>query len=117
MGIKDFSVEPMTMVQTINGPRTIDSDKDPTVLNVKYRSILNSSLPYILPEKYFIDSYDEPMYFDNLTDAARYVSEIVGHDVKASEMAIAQAIDDFLEEHKDDDDTWYSFHTFIEVDE
>lgn len=69
------------------------------------------------PEKYFIDSYDEPMYFDNLTDAARYVSEIVGHDVKASEMAIAQAIDDFLEEHKDDDDTWYSFHTFIEVDE
>ena len=50
MGIKDFSVEPVTMVQTINGPRTIDSDKDPTVLNVKYRSILNSSLPYILPQ-------------------------------------------------------------------
>jgi len=57
------------------------------------------------------------MYFDNLTDAARYVSEIVGHDVKASEMDIAQAIDDFLEGHKDEDDTWYSFHTFIEVDE
>lgn len=67
------------------------------------------------PEKYFIDSYDEPMYFDNLTDAARYVSEIVGHDVKASEIAIAQAIDDFLE-HNEDDNTWYSFHTFIEVE-
>lgn len=50
MGIKDFSVEPVTIVQTINGPRTIDSDKDPTVLNVKYRSVLNSPLPYILPQ-------------------------------------------------------------------
>ena len=55
------------------------------------------------------------MYFDNLTDAPRYVSEIVGHDVKACEIAIAQAIDDFLE-HNEDDNTWYSFHTFIEVE-
>lgn len=50
LGIKDFSAEPVTMAQTIKGRQTIDSDKDPTVLNVKYRSVLSSPLPYILPQ-------------------------------------------------------------------
>lgn len=50
MRVRDFHLEPVTTVQTAEGLRPIDSDKDPTVINVKYRSVLNSSLPYILPQ-------------------------------------------------------------------
>ena len=50
MGIKGFEVEAVATVQTEDGPKPIDSDKDPTVLNVKYHSILSSTLPYILPQ-------------------------------------------------------------------
>ena len=50
MGVRNFHLEPVTTIQTAEGLRPIDSDKDPTVINVKYRSVLNSSLPYILPQ-------------------------------------------------------------------
>lgn len=50
MGVRDFHLEPVTTIQTAEGLRPIDSDKDPTIINVKYRSVLNSSLPYILPQ-------------------------------------------------------------------
>lgn len=50
MGVRDFHLEPVTTIQTVDGLRPIDSDKDPTVINVKYRSVLNSSLPYMLPQ-------------------------------------------------------------------
>ena len=67
------------------------------------------------PERYMLDSYDEPLYFDDLRDAARCVAEIVGHDVDESTEAIISALDDYLEQH-DEDDIWYSFHDFEEVE-
>lgn len=60
-----------------------------------------------------LDSYDEPLYFDNIRDAARCVSDIVGHPVEPSVEAIDEALDDYLAEHEDND-TLYSFHGFIE---
>ena len=65
------------------------------------------------PERYLLDSYDEPLYFDDIRDAARCVGEIVRHDVDESTEAIISALDDYLETHEDDY-TWYSFHEFIE---
>ena len=62
-----------------------------------------------------LDSYDEPLYFDDIRDAARCVAEIVGHGVDESTEAIISALDDYLAEHEEDDDTWYSFHEFEEV--
>lgn len=68
------------------------------------------------PDRYFLDSYEDPMYFENITDAAKYVSGIVGHEVGESVEAITEALDDYMEE-KDDDDVWFSFHEFEEVQE
>ena len=62
-----------------------------------------------IPERYLLDSYDEAHYFETIKDAAKCVSYIVGHIGEA----IDQALDDYLAEHKDND-TWYSFHEFIE---
>ena len=41
------------------------------------------------------------------------VVDTVGHPVKPNVEAIDQALEDYLTEHEDDD-TWYSFHEFIE---
>ena len=65
------------------------------------------------PERYLLDSYDEPLYFEDIEEAAKCVSDIVGHTIEPSVEAIDQALDDYLEVHEDDD-TWYSFHEFIE---
>ena len=65
------------------------------------------------PERYLLDSYDEPLYFETIDEAAKCVSDIVGHPVEPSVEAIDQALDDYLAEHEDND-TWYSFHEFIE---
>lgn len=64
-------------------------------------------------ERYLLDSYDEPLYFETIDEAAKCVAGIVGHTVKPTVEAIDQALDDYLTEHEDND-TWYSFHEFIE---
>ena len=65
------------------------------------------------PERYLLDNYDEPLYFETIDEAAKYVSDIVGHPIEPSVEAIDQALDGYLAEHEDND-TWYSFHEFIE---
>ena len=64
------------------------------------------------PERYLLDSYDEPLYFETIEEAVKCVADIVGHPVEPNVEAIDQALDDYLAEHEDD--TWYSFHEFIE---
>jgi hypothetical protein len=66
-----------------------------------------------LPRAILIDSYDEPLYFETIDEAAKYVSDIVGHPIEPSVEAIDQALDGYLAEHEDND-AWYSFHEFIE---
>ena len=77
---------------------------------------MTTVLVCIFPKRYLLDSFDEPMYFDNPRDTARCVADIVGHDVDESTEAIIQAIDDYLETHEDSG-TWYSFHEFEEVED
>lgn len=40
-----------------------------------------------------------------------FVSEIVGHEVEATVKAIDEALEDYMEEHEDED-VFYSFHEF-----
>ena len=65
------------------------------------------------PERYLLDSYEEPLYFETIDEATQCVSDIVGYPIEPSFEAIDQALDDYLAEHEDND-TWYSFHEFIE---
>lgn len=66
------------------------------------------------PERYLLDSYDEPLYFETIDEAAKCVADIVGHPVALTVEAIDQALDNYLETTHEDNDTWYSFHEFIE---
>ncbi len=63
------------------------------------------------PERYFLDSYEDPMYYETIEEAAVSVSGIVGHQVKPSVQAITEALDQYQEDHEDED-IFYSFHEF-----
>ena len=67
------------------------------------------------PERYFLDNYDEPLYYETIEEAAESVSEIVGHDVAPTVEAIEEALNDYEEEHEDED-VFYSFHEFLITD-
>ena len=67
------------------------------------------------PERYFLDNYDEPLYFNTIEEAADSVSEIVGHEVAPTVEAIEEALNDYEEEHEDED-VFYSFHEFLITD-
>lgn len=66
------------------------------------------------PNRFFLDSYEEPQYFKTIHEAADYVGKLVGKDVEASVNSIDTALDDYIEDH-DDEDIWYSFHEFTIV--
>lgn len=69
------------------------------------------------PERFFLDSYEDCEYFETIEEAAKYVSEIVGHKVEAGVNAVSQALDDYIEEHEEDNlDLFYSFHEFAVID-
>ena len=57
----------------------------------------------IIPERYLLDSYNEPLYFEDIEEAAKCVADIVGHTIETSVEAIDQALDDYLTEHEDND--------------
>ena len=63
------------------------------------------------PDRYFLDSYDDWYYFKKIEDAAKHVSGIVGHEVEPTVKAIDEALEDYMEEHEDED-IFYSFHEF-----
>lgn len=48
-GARDFVVFPVLTANTNEGEVAIDGDKDPTVLLVKYKSVLDSTLQYVQP--------------------------------------------------------------------
>ena len=71
----------------------------------------NDSSGTYFPDRYFLDSYDDWYYFKTIEEAAKHVSGIVGHEVEATVKAINEALEDYLEEHEDED-IFYSFHEF-----
>lgn len=69
-------------------------------------------------DRYYLDGFDDSEYFEPLSEVAKYVKEIVGHDVEADFDAIDKALSDYVEEHEEDDpDCYYSFHEFKEVND
>ena len=63
------------------------------------------------PERYFLDNYEEPLYYETIEEAADSVSGIVGYKVEATVKAIEEALNDYEETHEDED-VFYSFHEF-----
>ena len=53
----------------------------------------NDASGEFFPECFYLDSYEDSEYFETIEDAAKYVSEIVGHEVEASVKSINEALD------------------------
>lgn len=49
MGVTGYAIENITTVQTAEGEKAIDSDKDPTVIHLNYESVIDTKVSYILP--------------------------------------------------------------------
>ena len=64
------------------------------------------------PERYFLDTSEDSMYFENLEEAAEYVEDMVGHKVEADVTSIRKALSDYEDEHKEEKWMYYSFHEF-----
>lgn len=65
--------------------------------------------------EYIVDSEEKgEEWYDNLDDVAKYVSEIVGHPVEATEAAIEKTIEEW---EKENSDSFISLHHFTYVDD
>ena len=69
------------------------------------------------PDRYCIDFYDGLEYFETIEEAAKYIGEIMGKKLKPDIKEIENAIDDYMEEHDNSDESWMSFHKFEMVDD
>ena len=78
----------------------------------------NDTSGEFFPERFLLDTHNDCEYFETIEQAARYVSDIVGHEVGASVDVVMSALDDYEEKHfASDPDIFYSFHEFTVVDE
>lgn len=64
------------------------------------------------PDRYCLDSYDGLEYFETIEEAAKYIGEIIGKELKPDFAEIENAIDDYMEEHDNDEEFWMSLHKF-----
>lgn len=70
MGISGYTLENATTVETAEGVKSIDSDKDPTVILLNYTSVIEDKIDYIPPRvKIEISclSMDEPCEVKDIT--------------------------------------------------
>ena len=68
-------------------------------------------------DRYCLDSYDGLEYFETIEEAAEYIGERIGKELKPDLTEIEKEIDDYMEEHGNSDESWMSFHRFEVVDD
>ena len=68
-------------------------------------------------DRYCLDSYDGLEYFETIEEAAKYVGERIGKELKSDFTEIEKEIDDYMEEHDNSDEYWMSFHKFEVVED
>ena len=68
-------------------------------------------------DRYCLDSYDGLEYFETIEEAAEYIGEIIDKELLLDFAKIESAIDDYMEEHGNSDESWMSFHRFEVVDD
>ena len=68
-------------------------------------------------DRYSLDSYDGLEYFETIEEAAKYIGEIIGKDLKPDFAEIENAIEDYMEENDNSDESWMSFHRFEVIDD
>lgn len=76
----------------------------------------NDSEGLYFKDRYCLDFCDGLEYFETIEAAADFISERIGKTLKPDYAEIEKEIDDYLEEH-DDDESWMSFHKFDVLDD
>lgn len=69
------------------------------------------------PDRYCLDFYDGLEYFETIEEAAKFIGEITGKDLKPDIKEIENTIDRYMEEHNNSDESWMSFHEFEVFDD
>lgn len=107
------------------GVRRIIQEKFPSI-KVYYREeepgcgvyYTNDTTGDYFPETYFLDSYDEQLYFETIEEAAECVSGIVGCTVEATVNAIQEALEKYVEQKESEgEEVFYSLHEFQVIDD
>jgi predicted RNase H-like HicB family nuclease len=107
------------------GVRRIIQEKFPSI-KVYYREeepgcgvyYTNDTTGDYFPETYFLDSYNEQLYFETIEEAAECVSGIVGCTVEATIDAIQEALEKYVEQKENSgEEAFYSFHEFKVIDD
>lgn len=68
-------------------------------------------------DRYCLDFFDGIEYFETIEEAAKFIEEIIGKNLKPDIREIESAIDDYMEEHDNDDEHRMSFHRFEVLDD
>lgn len=72
----------------------------------------NDSSGAYFPDRYYLDApCDESEYFETIEDAAKYISELIGVEVKPNKKAIDAALEEYTKQ-QDDEDVYYYFHEY-----
>ena len=107
------------------GVRRIIQEKFPSI-KVYYREeepgcevyYTNDITGDYFPETYFLDSYDEQLYFETIEEAAECVSGIVSCTVEATIDAIQEALEKYVEQKENEgEEVFYSLHEFQVIDD
>lgn len=69
------------------------------------------------PDRYCLDSYDGLEYFETIEEATKYIGEIIWKALKPDFAKIENAIEDYMEENDNSDESWMSFHRFEVIDD
>ncbi len=76
----------------------------------------NDAVGEYFKDRYCLDFYDGLEYFETIEAAAKFIGEKIGKQLKPDYAEIEREIDDYLEEH-DDDESWMSFHQYDVTDD
>lgn len=68
-------------------------------------------------DRYCLDSYDGLEYFETIEEAAEYIGETIGKKLTPDFAEIENAIDEYMEEHDNSDESWMSFHKYQVLDD
>lgn len=69
------------------------------------------------PDRYLLDYFDGMEYFRTLEDAAEYIGATIEKEIPPNYSDIESAIEDYMDEHDNDDEHWMSFHAYEVFDD
>ena len=68
--------------------------------------------------KYVLDYTEDVEYFETIDQAVEFIEELIGIKIEDKTVnGIQKAMDNYVEENEDEEDLFFSFHGFEEVDD